>query len=84
MFNAFKQYEKEYLDWLHSGYAGTNVFTQDFILRDTKKLPLYEKIVEAHEPKIIVLPSEKNISPRKKKEFSFYCEGKWYLLSLKK
>jgi len=31
MFNAFKQYEKEYLDWLHSGYAGTNVFTQDFI-----------------------------------------------------
>lgn len=50
MFNAFKQYEKEYLDWLHSGYAGTNVFTQDFIanlLEQDKKNRLWRHQEEA-------------------------------------
>ncbi|OAI49457.1 hypothetical protein AYO45_02515 [Gammaproteobacteria bacterium SCGC AG-212-F23] len=33
------------------------VFTQDIILRDQKELPLYEKIVAAKTPCIIVIPS---------------------------
>ncbi|MFZ3122726.1 MAG: DEAD/DEAH box helicase family protein [Thermodesulfovibrionales bacterium] len=31
MFNAFRQYEKEYIDWVQGGYPETNIFTQDFI-----------------------------------------------------
>jgi hypothetical protein len=31
MFNAFRQYEKEYIDWIQSSYPETNIFTQDFI-----------------------------------------------------
>lgn len=33
------------------------IFTQDFILRDNKKLPLYEKVIAANAPITIVLPS---------------------------
>ncbi len=33
------------------------VFTQDFLIRGNKKLPLYEKVVEAQAPKIVVIPS---------------------------
>lgn len=32
------------------------IFTQDFLLRDTKKIPLYEKILTDTLPKAIVLP----------------------------
>jgi acetyl-CoA synthetase len=38
------------------------VFTQDFILRGEKQLPLYEKVISANAPKTIVLPSQENIS----------------------
>jgi acetyl-CoA synthetase len=38
------------------------VFTQDYILRETKKLPLYEKILQATAPKTIILPSLDKIS----------------------
>jgi acetyl-CoA synthetase len=38
------------------------IFTQDYILRNQKKLPLYEKIVAAHGQKIIVLPAETNLT----------------------
>jgi type III restriction enzyme len=31
MFNAFRQYEKEYIDWVQGGYPETTIFTQDFI-----------------------------------------------------
>lgn len=34
------------------------VFTQDFILRDKKSLPLYRKLVEANAPVSIVLPAK--------------------------
>lgn len=34
------------------------IFTQDFILRSGKKLPLYEKIKQANAPRAIVLPCE--------------------------
>jgi len=37
------------------------IFTQDFIVRDTKKLPLYEKIIAANAPFAIVLPCEEKI-----------------------
>ncbi|HEX2548694.1 MAG TPA: AMP-binding protein, partial [Gammaproteobacteria bacterium] len=33
------------------------IFTQDFILRETKKLPLYDKVIAAGGPKTIVLPA---------------------------
>ncbi|MEW6068748.1 MAG: hypothetical protein AB1610_10720 [Nitrospirota bacterium] len=31
MFNAFRQHEKEYIDWIQGGNPETNIFTQDFI-----------------------------------------------------
>ncbi len=34
------------------------IFTQDFILRNTKKIPLHEKIVVADAPRAIVLPCD--------------------------
>jgi acetyl-CoA synthetase len=34
------------------------IFTQDFILRGEKRLPLYEKVVSADGPKAIVVPSD--------------------------
>ncbi|MDR3477322.1 MAG: AMP-binding protein [Gammaproteobacteria bacterium] len=37
------------------------VFTQDFILRGSKKLPLYEKVLAANPPSIIVLSAESNM-----------------------
>ncbi len=37
------------------------VFTQDFIMRADKCIPLYEKIVEANGPKAIVLPCGKEM-----------------------
>ena len=37
--------------------AAKGVFTQDFLLRGGKKLPLYDKVTEAHAPRAIVLPS---------------------------
>lgn len=43
--------------------ANTNaVFTQDYIIRDNKQLPLYEKIKQANAPKTIVLPARQSIS----------------------
>ncbi|MDR3491250.1 MAG: AMP-binding protein [Gammaproteobacteria bacterium] len=39
----------------------TAIFTQDYILRGTKQIPLYEKILAANPPKIIVLPSTEKI-----------------------
>ena len=42
--------------------AKTNaIFTQDYILRGNKKLPLYEKIVKANAPVAIVLPCQNNL-----------------------
>jgi acetyl-CoA synthetase len=38
------------------------IFTQDFILRDTKKLPLYEKVSAANPRKIIVIPCEEKVN----------------------
>ncbi len=38
------------------------IFTQDYIIRAGKKLPMYEKVVLASPEKIIVLPSEKNVA----------------------
>lgn len=50
MFNAFRQYEKEYLDWIQSGYPETNIFTQDFIanlLEQDRKVRLWKHQEEA-------------------------------------
>ncbi|KAK8690766.1 hypothetical protein V6N13_074292 [Hibiscus sabdariffa] len=33
------------------------IFTQDFIIRGEKRLPLYSRVVEAHAPMAIVIPS---------------------------
>jgi len=44
------------------------LFTQDFILRDAKKLPLYEKVVEAQAPRTIVLPCEENVTVQLRSE----------------
>jgi len=38
------------------------IFTQDYLARNGKKLPLYEKVVDAKAPKAIVLPSNENVS----------------------
>lgn len=38
------------------------IFTQDFILRDAKKLPLYEKVAGARPQRIIVLPCEEIVT----------------------
>lgn len=38
------------------------VFTQDFIARDHKKIPLYEKVAAANTAKIIVLPCEEKLN----------------------
>jgi acetyl-CoA synthetase len=38
------------------------IFTQDVILRGDKKLPLYERVMEAKAPKAIVLPADVNLS----------------------
>lgn len=38
------------------------IFTQDYIVRAGKKLPMYEKVVLANPEKIIVLPAEKNVA----------------------
>lgn len=38
------------------------VFTQNYIIRDGKKLPLYEKVTEARSPFTIVLPTQKNLN----------------------
>lgn len=38
------------------------IFTQDYILRDSKKLPLYEKITAANSPRAIVLPSQDSMA----------------------
>lgn len=38
------------------------IFTQDFIIRGGKSLPLYEKVVTAKGPAAIVLPGEKSVS----------------------
>lgn len=37
------------------------IFTQDYILRGNKKLPLYEKVIAAQAPKAIVLPCQETI-----------------------
>jgi len=50
MFNAFRQYEKEYIDWIQSSYPETNVFTQDFIanlLEQDRKVRLWRHQEEA-------------------------------------
>ena len=38
MFNAFRQYEKDYMNWIQDSYPGTNVFTQDFMLENPDTL----------------------------------------------
>ena len=38
------------------------IFTQDYMLRNQKKLPLYEKILAAKAPRAIVLPVEKSLA----------------------
>ncbi len=38
------------------------IFTQDFILRGEKKLPLYSKVIAAHAPMTIVLPCEHSLT----------------------
>ena len=38
------------------------IFTQDFILRDNKKLPLYEKVVAADSPQAIVLSCDEKLT----------------------
>ncbi|MBI4690584.1 MAG: DEAD/DEAH box helicase family protein [Nitrospirae bacterium] len=50
MFNAFRQYEKEYIDWIQGGYPETNIFTQDFIanlLEQDRKNRLWKHQEEA-------------------------------------
>lgn len=38
------------------------IFTQDYILRDSKQLPLYEKIVAAYAPFAIIIPSKDKVA----------------------
>ncbi len=38
------------------------IFTQDYILRGKKKLPLYEKLLQEEMPRCIVLPAEEKVS----------------------
>jgi len=38
------------------------IFTQDVILRDTKTIPLYEKVTAAHAPIAIVLPANQRVT----------------------
>src|SRR5690606_2845193 len=38
------------------------IFTQDYILRDQKKLPMYEKVVAAKAPRTIVLSSDEKLT----------------------
>ncbi|KAL6655936.1 hypothetical protein ACP70R_006762 [Stipagrostis hirtigluma subsp. patula] len=38
------------------------IFTQDYILRDDKELPLYSRVVEAKAPKAIVIPVRGSLS----------------------
>jgi acetyl-CoA synthetase len=48
------------------------VFTQDLIIRGGKRLPLYEKVVQAQAQKIIVLPAEDQITlPLRQEDLSF-------------
>lgn len=37
------------------------IFTQDFILRGGKKIPLYSRVVESGAPKAIVIPAEEHL-----------------------
>lgn len=44
------------------------IFTQDIILRNSKKLPLFEKIVAANTPPAIVLATDENLDALLRKE----------------
>ncbi len=44
------------------------IFTQDIILRDSKKIPLYEKVVAANAPATIVLACEKELHAALRKQ----------------
>ncbi len=44
------------------------IFTQDIILRDNKKIPLYEKVIAANAPIAIVLPCENELHTSLRKE----------------
>ena len=50
------------------------VFTQDYLLRSGKKLPLYDKVLQAGADKIIIIPAIKNSDIRIRRQDSFWNE----------
>jgi len=48
------------------------VFTQDYLVRGTKKLPLYDKVLEAGANKIIVIPAENETAIRIRRQDVFW------------
>jgi acetyl-CoA synthetase len=48
------------------------VFTQDYLIRGTKKLPLYDKVLEAGAGKIVVIPAEKETDIRIRRQDVFW------------
>ena len=48
------------------------IFTMDFMERASKKIPLYERVIEAKASKIFVVPLEKDSSPQLRKEDTLF------------
>jgi acetyl-CoA synthetase len=48
------------------------VFTQDYLIRGNKKLPLYDKVLEAGAEKIIIIPAIENTDIRIRKQDVFF------------
>ena len=50
------------------------VFTQDYLLRGGKKLPLYDKVLEAYNGPIIIIPAIENTDIRIRRQDHFWDE----------
>ncbi len=50
------------------------VFTQDYLLRAGKKLPLYDKVLEAYNGQIIIIPAIENTDIRIRRQDAFWDE----------
>ena len=50
------------------------VFTQDYLLRAGKKLPLYDKVLDAYDGKIIIIPAIENTDIRIRRQDRFWDE----------
>ena len=48
------------------------VFTQDYLIRGSKKLPLYDKVLEAGAEKIIIIPAIENTDIRIRRQDVFF------------